>query len=306
MVALGAPDRLVEAVDEQHAVREAGQRVVERVVLKAVLGLAAVGDVGDAADDPGGLGVVADRDPAREVPAVGAVAVLHAVLELEVLGGLVVHVRVQRLRERRAVVGVDAPEPLAAGRADLVLAVAEHALPARGVEDRVVGDVPVPEAVVGAGHRERVALLGLGELLQRALVRERVADRVLEPVSRQSGDDQEVRDPVLRRFGVGGAVGPVAEDDHGDVRRRLHQFLGQVQAVRAGRVDLAVDQDDVVTVVLERVQRLLRRRHVLEPRALQEGADGSVTRVVGRHREHAERIGEGLCRGHYSSAVSSQ
>ena len=53
VVALGAADRLVEAVDEQHAVREAGQRVVERVVLQAALGLAAVGDVGDAADDRG-------------------------------------------------------------------------------------------------------------------------------------------------------------------------------------------------------------------------------------------------------------
>ena len=55
VVALGAADRLVEAVHEQHAVREAGQRVVERVVLEAVLGLAAVGDVGDAADDAGRL-----------------------------------------------------------------------------------------------------------------------------------------------------------------------------------------------------------------------------------------------------------
>ena len=87
VVALGAADRLVEAVHEQHAVREPGQRVVERVVLQAVLGLAAVGDVGDAADDARGLLAVADRDPAREMPAVGAVAVLHAVLELEVLGG---------------------------------------------------------------------------------------------------------------------------------------------------------------------------------------------------------------------------
>ena len=158
----------------------------------------------------------------------------------------VVHVGVERLRERRAVVGVHAAEPLAAGRADLVLAVAEHALPARGVEDRVGGDVPVPQAVVGAGHRERVALLGRLQLLQRALVGERVADRVLEPVPRQPGDDEEVGDPVRGRLGVGGAVGLVAEDDHGDVRRGLDQLLRQVQPVGAGRVDLAVDEHDVV------------------------------------------------------------
>ena len=91
-----------------------------------------------------------------------------------------------------------------------------------------------------------------GELLQRALVGERVADRVLEPVPRQAGDEQEVRDPVRGRLGVGGAVGRVAEHDHGDVRRRLDQLLGEVQPVRAGRVDLAVDEHDVVGVVLER------------------------------------------------------
>ena len=36
----GAADRLVEAVEEQHAVRQPGQRVVQRVVLQALLGLA--------------------------------------------------------------------------------------------------------------------------------------------------------------------------------------------------------------------------------------------------------------------------
>ena len=77
VMALRAADRLVEAVDEQHPVRQPGERVVQRVVLQAPLGLAAVGDVGDAADDPGRpAALVAHRDPAREHPAVAAVAVL--------------------------------------------------------------------------------------------------------------------------------------------------------------------------------------------------------------------------------------
>ena len=136
VVALGAPDRLVEAVHEQHAVGEAGERVVERVVLEPALGLAAVGDVGDRADDPERAAVVvADGGRAGEHPAVVAVAVLDPVLELEVVVGGAGQVGVERLGERRAVVGVDAAEPLAAGLADLDLAVAEHALPARGVED---------------------------------------------------------------------------------------------------------------------------------------------------------------------------
>ena len=89
VVALGAPDRLVEAVDEQHAVRQAGERVVERVVLEAALGLAAVGDVGDRADDArGAAAVVAHGGRAGEHPAVAAVAVLHAMLELEVVAAV--------------------------------------------------------------------------------------------------------------------------------------------------------------------------------------------------------------------------
>ena len=51
LAALGAQDRLREAVQEQHAVGQPGQRVVQRVVLEALLGLAAVGDVGLGADD---------------------------------------------------------------------------------------------------------------------------------------------------------------------------------------------------------------------------------------------------------------
>ena len=47
----------VEAVEEQHAVGQPGQRVVERVVLEALLGLAAVGDVGLGADDARGAAV---------------------------------------------------------------------------------------------------------------------------------------------------------------------------------------------------------------------------------------------------------
>ncbi len=234
VVALGAADRLVEAVDEQHAVGQAGERVVQRVVLQAPLGLAAVGDVGERADDAGRAAVlVAHRDAAREHPAVGAVAVLHPVLELEVVVRAVGQVRVERLRERRAVVGVHAAEPLPARLADLVLAVAEHGLPAGGVEDAVLGDVPVPDAVVGALQRERVALLGLGELLERALVRDRVADRVLEPVGAQPGDEQEVGDAGLRGLLVGGASAACESTITGICGTALHELLGQQQPVRA-------------------------------------------------------------------------
>ena len=139
VVALGAPDRLVEAVHEQHAVRQAGQRVVQRVVLQAALGLAAVGDVGDAADDARRAAVlVADRDRrARASSGSSPSRCWTRCSNSKWSRRRAGQVRVERLRERRAVVGVDAAQPLAARLADLDLAVAEHALPARRVVDAV-------------------------------------------------------------------------------------------------------------------------------------------------------------------------
>ena len=65
------------------------------------------------------------------------------------------------------VVGVDAAEPLVGLVADLALVVAEHRLPARREVDLVGAEVPVPQPVVGAAHRERVALLALAQRLPR-------------------------------------------------------------------------------------------------------------------------------------------
>ena len=180
--ALGAADRLVEPVEEQDAVGQAGQGVVHRVVLELLLGVLAVGDVGLAADDADGAALrVAHRRPAGEHPAVGAVAVLDPELVLEVVVGAG-QVRLERLGDGGAVVLVDAAEPLAGRVAELGLGVAEHLLPARREEEAVRAHVPVPQPVVGALHGERVALLGLGEPGERVLVRDRVAERVLELV----------------------------------------------------------------------------------------------------------------------------
>ena len=93
-----------------------------------------------------------------------------------------------------------------------------------------------------------MALLGLGESLQRALVGDRVADRVLEPVGAEAGDEQEVGDAGLGGLLVGLAVGGVAEDDHRDVRAPAHQLLGEHEAVAPRRLDLAVDEHHVVVV----------------------------------------------------------
>ena len=191
-----------------------------------------------------------------------------------------------------------AAEPLAAQAADLVLAVAEHGLPARRVEDAVAVDVPVPEAVVGAAHRERVALLGLGEALQRALVRDRVADRVLQPVRREAGDEQEVGDPGLRGLLVGSAVGGVREHDHRHLRDRAHELRGEHQPVGAGRVDLAIDEHDVVARGA-RARRAPASGVVTcsTSAAAQQRAHRRVAGVVGGDGEDAERAHAASCPG---------
>ena len=119
--ALGTADRLVEAVEEEHAVRQAGEGVVHRVVLEALLGLLAVGDIGLAADDPRGVTLgVADGHAAGEHPAVAAVAVLDPVLLLEVVrrAGAV---RFEGLLDGCPIVGVDAAQPLSRRLPELLL-----------------------------------------------------------------------------------------------------------------------------------------------------------------------------------------
>ena len=76
---------VLEAVQEQHAVRQAGQRVVQRVVLELGLRALALGDVGLRAGDARRPAVDrAHGEAARQHPAVAAVAAAHAVLGLEV------------------------------------------------------------------------------------------------------------------------------------------------------------------------------------------------------------------------------
>ena len=78
-------DGLAQPVQEQCAVGQAGERVVEGVVLQAVLGRLSLGDVGLRARHADGLPlVVAHGQAPGENPAVGAVVVEHAMLGLEV------------------------------------------------------------------------------------------------------------------------------------------------------------------------------------------------------------------------------
>jgi hypothetical protein len=236
---------------------------------------------------------------------------LDPVLGLEVLGGAA-QVALERLGEPRAVVGVHAAQPLPRRVADLGLRVADHRLPARREVQLVGAHVPVPQPVVGALERERVAFLGLRQPAQRGLVGDRVAQAAFE--RRRARVDQVVRDAELGRRQVGLAIGVVVEQDDWRVRRVGEDVARHVETRVARVVQLAIDQEGVVRVLLERGQRGARRGDPvhLVARALdrlQRGAHGRVRGLVGLHgKQHQllRPVAHTASRSGGSTAVSSQ
>ncbi len=110
--ARAAADGVLEAVLEEHPVRQPGERVVQRVVLELQLGRLAVRDVGLGAREAAGTPVGAAHGlGAREHPAPAAVERPHAVLGLEVLG-LADEVVLHGLLDLRPVLRVHPPEPV--------------------------------------------------------------------------------------------------------------------------------------------------------------------------------------------------
>ena len=200
-----------------------------------------------------------------------------------------------------AVVRVHAAEPLARRVADLGLRVAEHRLPARREVQPVGADVPVPQAVVGALERERVALLGLRQAAQRALVGDRVAQAALQRRRARDAPGSRRRRPRSAATSVSrsawsssritGACGLWARMSRGDV-----------EPVVAGVVQLAVDQERVVRVLLERGERGARRRDPVDLvlgalDRLQRRADRRVRGLVGLHGEQRPGARAGGSRG---------
>jgi hypothetical protein len=167
-IPLELAEAVLEAVQEQRPVRKAGEAVVQRFVDQPLLGVAPLGDVRQRAGDADRCAAgVAGGEPARQDPAPAAVGVADPVFALEVGAGTR-QVMVDLALQPVDVVGVDELEPgLRPVRRELV--VAEQRLPALGVVHARRHEVPVPDAVVGGAHRDRVPLLTAAQV-QRRLV----------------------------------------------------------------------------------------------------------------------------------------
>ena len=179
-ITLGALQDLIDPVDEERAVGQAGEGVVQGVVLQAQLRDAPVGDVRQRAGHPGrtAIGAANGQAPGHHPPP-GAVGVAHPVLGLQV-GRAPVEVRLDRRAQAQDVAGVHEIEPdrgVAVGGDLVATRPAEDRMPARREVDRAALQAPVPDAVVGGSHGERVTLLGEGEIADGSRVRDRVADR---------------------------------------------------------------------------------------------------------------------------------
>ena len=122
-----------------------------------------------------GLAVGIPQSPAAgQNPAPASILVLKAELH-GVVGTLIVQILVQR--RHHAVVIVRVQQLFEGGEVvrQLIILVADHALPAWGKEDRTTADVPVPDAVIGPAYGQGEAFLAFGQLTHRLFRRVRQA-----------------------------------------------------------------------------------------------------------------------------------
>ena len=165
-------DRPLQQLAEERAVREVRQRVVTSGLGQRVADQALLGDVRQGAGHANRTaGVVADRDAAAQHPADLAAHVAHAILLLEVRA-LAIKMGAKRFDQRWTIFVVRILEPLLVRRDGGVGRQSDHELPAVRAVECVRRNVPIPQTIVRAGGRERIALLGSAGGFER---RDRVA-----------------------------------------------------------------------------------------------------------------------------------
>ncbi len=204
-----------QPVDEQFAVRQARQVVVNGIVQQPLLGVAVLGHVEQRADAAQNLAVGAKHRPRPQVePAI--MTVLGA--QPEILGDaspLQLDRRVEGRLEAIAVAGMEDLQPVARRPLQRAAAQAEQVLCLRPGEDAVAIDVPVPYDVAGADEGEGLPL-GVADL---PLHHHPASERVLHHGEADQENDQHEAAGKRRLNDV---VDEVAGDRH-QRRKRPHQ-----------------------------------------------------------------------------------
>jgi hypothetical protein len=147
-----------EAVDEQFAVRQAGEVVMHGIVQQPLLGVLGLGDVGQRADHAGDFAVGADHGPCfQREPHEVAVGRAQPEILHQPAAALVEHA-VERGAKTVLVERMQHLEPFGGRAFQRAAFEAEQAFGLGAGEDLVGGDVPVPDQVARAGQRQRPAL----------------------------------------------------------------------------------------------------------------------------------------------------
>jgi hypothetical protein len=291
-VTAGTLQQMLDAVHEQCAVGQSGERVVQGLVLEAKLRRALVGHVRQRAGHPDRLPIhTATDQSARRHPPPVTVSMTQAMLTLQVVRASG-QMGLDRLLQAGPVIGRHAVKPRRRPSLAGSLGQSEDRVPARREVDPAGLQVPVPDPVVGSTGRERVAL-GL-------LVADCVADRALQAGRGELLLDEEVGDPERRRLEVELVGGQPGEHDH---RRR--RAIGEPLAHQLQPGPLSepvVDQVDVVALHADRAQRVVvvGRPVDLEPADVllgQHVAGDEVVVLVVLDEEHADAcVGDRLVR----------
>ncbi len=239
LVAALLADRARHMLDEQCAVGQAGEPVVEGVVDQSLLGALAQVNVADGARHAHRAPLlVALCDAARQHPAKTAVRLPYAVFQHELArhpAQVCQHLFLVGLDFVRMQVGQDAFRVAGQGARRQ----AEDLAGAVGKIDGAPRDVPVPQAVVGAAHRQCIALLARLELpggfldLADALLQRRRHDVEMAGEDRELvvavGGEVMVEVPVGDRLAAGQQAAQVVREQVADGRqqhegeRDLHQ-----------------------------------------------------------------------------------
>ena len=221
---------------DEHQVR---QQLVAGAFLVAVAPFGQVEVRADDADDRPGR-VAANGKAARQHMHVVAVFVPEA--ELRLVGLLALRDAVVGAVRGPAVLRVHQALPRRNMRLDLLIAVAEHLLPAGGVDDRVGFEVPVPDAFLRAGKGQPEPFF--------ALAQSHLGPLAFRHVEMRADDAHRTAVPAADRQ---------AACEHRDVMTLLVQ---QAQFAFVG-----------VPSVLHSVIQRLRRRPVVRVQQLFPGAD---------------------------------
>ena len=220
-----------EPVDEQMAVRQPREIVVNRIMQQALFGDLGVGDVGQRSDEPHHFAIRAYHRP-RFHGEPQRVTVGRAQPEiLDHATAPLLHHAIKGSAKPVTVKGMEYVDPLRRRTLECPALEAHHRLGFRAGIDLVGRYVPVPDQVAGPGKRERAALhvgdKAVGDAARESMLHDREPD---QHDDQHEAAQQRRRDDVVRHPAVDGETG--GQDPQHQQKPGRDQQDGTIEALR--------------------------------------------------------------------------